>query len=1035
MKHRLIVCGFALMLLGFYSGCSSSSAPFYGEEELEEGSETVSGLEGQSPDESDDNPGGSKPTGGGTGIIDPGGESGESGAESVEVGEELEKSDCSESPAGFGCPCDQNSDCETGWCVAGLKGNVCTKPCLENCPTGWQCKSVQNLGGDLIYVCVPVIPELCLACTADDACGAASDKCVQLGTSTVCAAGCGEDSDCPSGYSCSDSLSVDGESSLQCVPSSGSCECTPDVNGLVVACALENEVGKCFGDKTCQGEDGWTDCSAKEPLAEVCDGIDNDCDGVFDEGLVGETCEKSNEFGTCAGETECSGDQGSICDALEPGPELCDGLDNDCNGDVDEGSPDNCLTFYSDADDDGYGDADNSLCVCGPTGDYSTLESGDCDDIIKTSFPGAAESCNGIDDDCDGEIDEGAGAIGCVIYFKDGDSDGYGNTLDFMCLCEPNDDYPITQFGDCDDGNELVSIGEFESCNGVDDNCNGFTDEGCDLDDDGYCSSDLAEVDLIACPNGGGDCNDNAPQINPGQEEVCNTIDDNCVDGIDEGVQSPCGGCTPLCVNSIGDTGETFTEEGIDGMVPTEDGYLALASDAFAFNMLWVANSGEGTISRIDTETNKEVGRYTICSDPSRTAVDLDGNAWIACRGDGNVARLLIDAEECPDKNGNGIIETSTDANNDGVITPDEMVADDECVLFNKKPIAGVSKARAMGVDAENFAWVGYWNTKQLVRVDPATGDAVQTIDLPNNPYGLAIDGDGVIWVAGRSDGNHLVRVDPKFQTVQQFQPTFDAFEPYGIAVDQSGSVWIGNCCNGFFAWRFSPGEVGLNGTLDSGVWDNVPLANRPRGIVADTSGHVYVAVDQSNAVAKIDVATMTLMEYADLGESRFPVGITIDSSGFVWAVNQSGNSASKIDPDTMEVIAEVPVGSGPYTYSDMTGYALKTVTAPEGFYRHIFEGWQKGETQWVQILAQTLKPEGTKVEVRFRAGPSKEGLAELEWSEVFGPFPPAEMPINLMNQPNTVQPFLEVEVKLYSAEGGATPVLTKLEVIAMAAE
>ena len=508
--------------------------------------------------------------------------------------------------------------------------------------------------------------------------------------------------------------------------------------------------------------------------------------------------------------------------------------------------------------------------------------------------------------------------------------------------------------------------------------------------------------------------------------EVCNGIDDNCDGQTDEGVTSPCGGCTPLCVSDVGGDGEAFNADEAEGMVPTGDGHLALASDNFAFNMLWVANSGEGTISRIDTLTHAEVGRYEICNDPSRTAVDLEGNAWIACRGDGNVALLLIDAADCPDKNGNGIVETSVDANNDGVISPNEMVPDDECVVFNKKPLAGVSKARAMGVDAEGFVWVGYWNTMQLVRVDPENGDAVQVIGLPNRPYGLAIGGDGIIWVAGRSAPHSLVRVDPKTESVQQFAPTFDCFEPYGIAVDQAGAVWIGNCCCGYYAWRYTP---------STGVWDNVSLSNRPRGIVADTSGKVYVAVDQSDRVAKIDVATMTLEGNAELGGGRFPVGITIDSSGFVWAVNQSSNSASKVDPDSLDVLEEVAVGSAPYTYSDMTGYALKTVTAPEGFYRHIFEGWESGETQWVQILAQTLKPEGTKVEVRFRSADTELGLANSEWSEVFGPFPPAEMPVNLLSHPNSIARFMEVEVKLYSAEGGATPVLTKLEVIGMIAQ
>ena len=72
---------------------------------------------------------------------------------------------------------------------------------------------------------------------------------------------------------------------------------------------------------------------------------------------------------------------------------------------------------------------------------------------------------------------------------------------------------------------------------------------------------------------------------------------------------------------------------------------------------------------------------------------------------------------------------------------------------------------------------------------------------------------------------------------------------------------------------------------------------------------------------------------------------------------------------------------------------------------------------------------------MRFRSADTELGLANSEWSDVFGPFPPAEMPVNLLSHPNSIARFMEVEVKLYSAEGGATPVLTKLEVIGMIAQ
>src|SRR6185503_15315584 len=119
----------------------------------------------------------------------------------------------------------------------------------------------------------------------------------------------------------------------------------------------------------------------------------------------------------------------------------------------------------------------------------------DCNDADPLVHPGATERCNGYDDNCDTQVDEGF----------DRDGDGF-----------------TTCNGDCNDGNAQIRPGVPEICNSADDNCNGVVDEGFDGDSDGYSSC-------------GGDCNDANPLINPGQPELCNNIDDNCVLGVDEG--------------------------------------------------------------------------------------------------------------------------------------------------------------------------------------------------------------------------------------------------------------------------------------------------------------------------------------------------------------------------------------------------------------------------------------------------------------------------------------------------------------------
>jgi hypothetical protein len=139
------------------------------------------------------------------------------------------------------------------------------------------------------------------------------------------------------------------------------------------------------------------DCNDASPAAhpgaaEICDGLDNNCNGFVDEGLGQTTC----GLGTCARTvTNCVGGTPQVCVPGSPSFDVCDGLDNDCNGRVDDG----------DADQDG-----STVCV-------------DCNDSVASIHPGAPEICNGIDDDCNGLIDEDAAGI-------DSDGDGIRNACD-----------------------------------------------------------------------------------------------------------------------------------------------------------------------------------------------------------------------------------------------------------------------------------------------------------------------------------------------------------------------------------------------------------------------------------------------------------------------------------------------------------------------------------------------------------------------------------------------------------------------------
>jgi hypothetical protein len=130
--------------------------------------------------------------------------------------------------------------------------------------------------------------------------------------------------------------------------------------------------------------------------------LDADGDGYGNPKLkVTVSCGQTRPSGYVTNNSDCNDNDA----AIHPGaPEICDGKDNDCNGIIDDGLP--LSTYYIDADNDGYGNINNSIQNCSQPGGYVT-DSSDCDDNDATVYPGATEICDGKDNDCNGLIDDG----------------------------------------------------------------------------------------------------------------------------------------------------------------------------------------------------------------------------------------------------------------------------------------------------------------------------------------------------------------------------------------------------------------------------------------------------------------------------------------------------------------------------------------------------------------------------------------------------------------------------------------------------
>lgn len=365
---------------------------------------------------------------------------------------------------------------------------------------------------------------------------------------------------------------------------------------------------------------------------------------------------------------------------------------------------------------------------------------------------------------------------------------------------------------------------------------------------------------------------------------------------------------------------------------------------------LWVADYQQGTVSKINTRTLVEEGRYLTRADgngnPSRTSVNLSGDVAVANRH-GGLTKFYANPDNCLDTNGTPGIQTSSG--------PDDVLPWDqeECRAWftdfpttNQRPVAWTGETTAPGNCDASVSQV--WTVTSTMPglfpgqggaggvtaylVDGLTGAIDETVEVPDFPgnafgaYGGAVDGGGNLYFSplGGFGSGLLARVDRDTLTYQIWTIP-NGVAPYGITVDHTGRVWVASNF-GSIAARFDP---------TTQTWGVVEGIGGGSGLAEGPDDLMYIS--QGSRVIAVHIDTLDIM--GEWSTDSTVKGVSFDADGFLWAVTyrddedpMSQAAAFKVDVSTMTTDGVFTGLQDPYTYSDMTGNALGAVACtPEG--------------------------------------------------------------------------------------------------------
>lgn len=315
--------------------------------------------------------------------------------------------------------------------------------------------------------------------------------------------------------------------------------------------------------------------------------------------------------------------------------------------------------------------------------------------------------------------------------------------------------------------------------------------------------------------------------------------------------------------------------------------YPYLIKDTGVTGALWVSISDQNKMCLIERKTDSIIGYYDVGINPSRTAVDLDGNCWVGMRGDTSVYNITRQGIVTRYDGFNAVrgVALDRDGNiwiaNSGGGTIQKITKGDDGYTVSDPVFIGGTYFYGAVVDSKNFLWIS--DTSQICMYkydlsrfpDPSAYIKIQLTQL----YGFTIDTKGKVWAS--SNGSMITKINAETAVIEK---TYDTsalgYSPTGTTFDINGKIWFGNM----------------------------------------SSGARVLKLDPENSVDSEAMKIITI-------SGNSPHGIGADENGYIYTINYGSGTVSKLDCSTEQEVFTYTVGGTPYMYSDFTGFIYRNVT------------------------------------------------------------------------------------------------------------